>query len=274
MPESATHLLEAVTELALLAGAAAGRHFGAPIAVETKADGSPVTRADREAERAAREWLSARFPADGVVGEEFGETNPRAPRRWFLDPVDGTTSFVRGVPLWGSMVGVMEGDTVLAGAIAFPALGETLAAARGESCWWKGARCRVSEVSDLARATVLATDQRFGCDARRKAAWETLASRAALARSWGDCYGYLLVATGRAELMADGVLHPWDAVPLAPILEEAGGVITDWTGGRPEFGQGAIATNAALATEARAVLCGAARQVTRSSRSEPIGGAS
>lgn len=256
MGETMQVLLEAVDEVARLAGAKAQAHFRTALAVDTKADGSPVTRADREAERAAREWLAARFPGDGILGEEFGETNPGAARRWFLDPVDGTKSFVRGVPLWGSMAGVMEGDTVLAGAIAFPALGESIAAARGEGCWWNGARCRVSGVDDLARATVLATDERFGCDARKKAAWDALAGRASVARSWGDCYGYLLVATGRAELMTDGVLHPWDAVPLVPILEEAGGVLTDWTGGRPGFGVGAIATNEALARATREILVG------------------
>lgn len=258
MGESPQSLLEAVEEVARLAGRTAHAHFRTALAVDTKADGSPVTRADREAEQAAREWIARRFPADGVTGEEFGGSNPAAARRWFVDPVDGTKSFVRGVPLWGSMVGVMEGGVVLAGAIAYPALGETLAAARGAGCWWNGARCRVSDVADLSRATVLATEVRFTCDARKKAAWDDLASRAAVARSWGDCYGYLLVATGRAELMTDGVLHPWDAVPLVPIIEEAGGVLTDWTGGRAESGVGAIATNGALAAEARTILIGIA----------------
>lgn len=251
--------LAVVREVARIAGEAALPHFRSTLEVETKADGSPVTRADREAERAARDWIERRFPADGIVGEEWDETRPGAARRWFVDPVDGTKSFVRGVPLWGSMVGVMEGGTVLAGAIAYPALGEEIAAARGEGCWWNGARCRVSEVADLAQATVLATDERFYCDARKKAAWDVLASRAAFSRSWGDCYGYLLVATGRAEAMTDGVLHPWDAVPLVPILEEAGGVLTDWSGGPAPFGVGAIATNAALADAVRDVLVGMAR---------------
>jgi len=249
-----SELLEAAAQVARLAGAAALRHFRTALEVETKRDGSPVTRADREAERVARAWLAERFPGDGVTGEEFGETGPDAARRWFLDPVDGTKSFVRGVPLWGSMVGVMERGVVVAGAIAYPALGEEIAAARGEGCWHGGMRCRVSAEGDLARATVLATDERFTRDGRQKAAWNELAGRAAVARSWGDCYGYLLVATGRAELMTDGALHPWDAVPLVPILEEAGGVITDWSGGPAGFGDGAIATNAALAGAAREIL--------------------
>lgn len=260
MTETTNTLLEAARELARVTGAVALRHYRAALDVETKADGSPVTRADREAEQAARTWLAERFPADGVVGEEFGETGSGATRRWFLDPVDGTKTFVRGVPLWGSMVGVMERGEVVAGAVAFPALGEEIAAARGAGCWWNGVRCSVSAEGDLSRATVLATDERFGCDARKKAAWDVLAGRAAVARSWGDCHGYLLVATGRAELMTDGVLHPWDAVPLVPIVTEAGGVLTDWSGGPAGFGVGAIATNAALAAAARELLFGIANR--------------
>lgn len=260
MTDSTETLLQAVDELARLAGAEALRHFRSTLEIETKADGSPVTRADRDAERMARAWIERRFPADGIVGEEAGATRPDARRRWFVDPVDGTKSFVRGVPLWGTMIGVIEGDEVLAGAIAFPAIGESIAAARGAGCFSGGHRCRVSEVAALENATVLATDERFYCDARKKAAWDVLAARAALSRSWGDCYGYLMVATGRAELMTDGILHSWDCVPLLPILEEAGGVITDWTGARTAFGVGAIATNAAIAAEARALLVGHSRE--------------
>ena len=249
-------LLEAAREVARVMGEAARRHWRAALDVETKADGSPVTRADREAEQAARAWLAARFPGDGVVGEEFGESRPEAARRWYLDPVDGTRTFVRGVPLWGSMVGVVEHDVVVAGAIHYPALGEEIAAARGAGCWWNGARCRVSVEADLARATVLATEERFTCDARKKAAWDALAARAALARSWGDCYGYLLVATGRAEVMMDPKLAVWDAAAVQVVIDEAGGSFTDWTGARSPEGLGGIATNAALAAEVRAALIG------------------
>jgi histidinol-phosphatase len=256
MSAGPSQLMLAAADLARLAGKVALGHFRVGIAVETKADGSPVTRADREAERAARDWLARHFPGDAVVGEEFGGGPHGAARCWFIDPVDGTTSFIRGVPLWGTMIGVMEGDAVVAGAVDFPALGEGIVAASGAGCWWNGTRCRASAVGDLARATVLCTDERFGCDARKKAAWDALATRAATSRSWGDCYGYLLVATGRAEVMADGVLHPWDAVPLVPILAEAGGVLTDWAGGAAGSGVGAIATNAALANEVRDILIG------------------
>jgi histidinol phosphatase-like enzyme (inositol monophosphatase family) len=267
-------LLEAALEAARRAGAVALAGFGRGIAVDIKGDGSPVTEADRGAERAARDWIAARFPDDGILGEEFGLTHERSPRRWLVDPIDGTRSFVRGVPLWGSLVALAEGDRVLAGAAVFPALGEEIAAAPGGGAWWNGARCAVSGVSELARATVLATDAGTGAaDARangerqtRQAAWQRLAQQAAQSRTWGDCYGYLLVATGRAELMADPVLAPWDAAALVPIVEEAGGVFTDWHGHRGFQGGSAIATNAALAAEARRELGCRAATATREDR--------
>ncbi len=244
-------LMEAALECATRAGAAALRHWRARLDVDHKADGSPVTVADREAERCARDWLAARFPDDGVLGEEFGEERPGARRRWVLDPIDGTVTFVRGVPLWGTLVALLEGDRVLAGAAVFPAVGEALCAAPGEGCWANGSRARVSGVASLAEATVLATDEQFRRFPDRGARWQDLARRAKVARSWGDCYGYLLVATGRAEVMVDQALAIWDAAVLHPLVEEAGGVFSDWTGRRAALVGDAIATNAALADEVR-----------------------
>jgi histidinol phosphatase-like enzyme (inositol monophosphatase family) len=251
-------LMEAAAELARIAGDVALRHFRSTLVVEAKTDGSPVTIADRGAERAAREWIDAHFPDDGILGEELGIARPDAPRRWILDPIDGTKSFIRGVPLWGSLVALVEreGDVsrVLAGAAYFPALGESLVAAPGAGSWWNGARCLVSDVAKMEEATVLTTDELFRHAPERLGAWNALAGRALLSRSWGDCYGYLLVATGRAEVMVDGILSPWDAAAFLPIIEEAGGVLTDWTGKRTPFGGDAIASNAALASTTRRLL--------------------
>lgn len=247
-------LRDAVAEVAALAGAEAMRHFGHALEVEAKPDGSPVTRADRDAERVARSWIERRFPADGILGEEYGETRPGAARRWLLDPVDGTRAFVKGVPLWGTLVAVLEGEHVLAGAAAFPALGEKLVAARGEGCYQNGARCSVSAVASIGAATVLATNAGFPRTPERGDRWIALARRAYDARTWGDCYGYLLVCTGRAELMTDGHLSPWDAAALHVLVEESGGVFTDWHGRASAFGDGAIATNRVLARELRAAL--------------------
>lgn len=259
MGETPDGLMEAALEAARRAGDLAFRFFGRSLPVDRKADGSPVTEADREAERAAIDWIASRFPGDGILGEEHGAIRPEAPRSWLIDPIDGTKSFIRGVPLWGSLVAVLEADRVLAGAVYCPALGERLAAAPGRGCWWNGVRCGVSSVTDLGQATVLATDERFAAHPARREGWLRLAGGAALSRTWGDCYGYLLVATGRAEVMVDAMVSPWDAAPLVPIIEEAGGVFSDWDGNR-SFGDGggAIATNAALAGDARRVL-GASR---------------
>lgn len=260
---AAEALMHAAAEVARLAGAVALRHFRSRmLAVERKRDGSEVTIADREAERAARDWIEARFPADGIIGEELGSVRDDARRRWLLDPIDGTATFVRGAPLWGTLVAVVEGDEVLVGAAYFAALDELVAAGAGEGCWWNGARTAVSAVSDVGAATVLTTDERFrerggAIMLEKLAGWRALAARAAVSRTWGDCYGYLLVATGRAEVMVDPVLSPWDSAVLLPIIEEAGGVFTDWSGQRAPFGGSAIATNAGVADSARALLVSA-----------------
>jgi histidinol-phosphatase len=248
-------LMHAAADVARLAGDHALRYFRErALRVETKGDGSPVTVADRGAEERARAWIEERFPEDGILGEEFGTVRPRARRRWIVDPIDGTKSFVRGVPLWGTLVAVAEGERVLAGAVYVPAGGELVAAAPGCGAWWNGARCQVSAVSALGQATVLTTDDRFPRDAGRRAAFARLSAAAGVSRTWGDCYGYLLVATGRAEAMIDDVVSPWDAAALLPVITEAGGAFTNWQGALTAFGGDAIATNAALAGAVREVL--------------------
>ncbi len=247
-------LFDAVTEVARLTGATALEHFGRAIEVERKSDGSPVTAADRAAERAARQWIASRFPDDGIVGEEFGTVAGTSGRRWLIDPIDGTKSFVAGVPLWGSLIAVVQDDDVIAGAIDCAAAGESVVAVRGMGAWHRGSRCRVSEVGQLAEATVLTTDARFLGSPSRRAAWVELAGAAKVVRTWGDCFGYLLVATGRAEVMVDDKMNDWDSACLLPIIEEAGGVLTDWRGRRTGFGGDTIATNGALAEIVRSTF--------------------
>ena len=244
-------LLEAVAEVARLTGHVALRHYRTGLDVETKRDGSPVTVADRAAEQAARAWISTRFPNDSILGEEFGSAGDEAAQRWIIDPIDGTKTFVRGVPLWGTLIAVARGEEVLAGAIYCPAVDELVVASVGEGCWWNGARARVSDCADLTRATLLVTDDRFPTRPDRGEKWTALASEASVVRTWGDCYGYLLVATGRAELMVDNLMSPWDAAALIPVIREAGGEYSDWAGQVTAFGDGAMATNAALAGSVR-----------------------
>jgi histidinol phosphatase-like enzyme (inositol monophosphatase family) len=196
-----------------------------------------------------------------VLGEELGGsalgTRPSGlggSRCWLIDPIDGTRSFIAGVPLWGTLVALAEGETVIAGAINCAAASELVVAAVGAGSWWNGSRCAVSSIDRLDQATVLTTDDRFLDRPDRRARWAYLAERARTTRTWGDCYGYLLVATGRAEVMVDDRMRPWDAAPLLPIVTEAGGALTDWRGRATAFGGDTIATNGALAALVRSVL--------------------
>ena len=250
-------LMHAAAEVAQSAGRAALAGYRQGVEVDVKSDGSPVTAADRAAERVAREWITARFPRDGIVGEEFGVERRDARRRWIIDPIDGTRTFVRGVPFWGTLIALCEGEEILAGASFFPALNELLVAAPTCGCWWNGERARVSTVSRIDASLVLTTDEQFSAAPEKRDGWNTLAAHAGLARTWGDCYGYLLVATGRAEAMTDGKLTDWDAAALYPAIVEAGGVFTDWDGTPTPFGGSAVATNRAVAREVRDLLAGA-----------------
>lgn len=243
-----THELAELRAFAVDAARAAGRsvmrHFGGgEIAVERKDDGSPVTIADRAGEELLRARLADRCPDDGILGEEFGVVDGSSGRRWTLDPIDGTVSFVHGVPLFGTLVGLLEGDRAVLGVIHLPALGETVHAAEGLGCLWEregGSReARVSTAGTLAGSAVLATD--FG--RLPDDAFARLRAAASPLRTWGDCYGHALVATGRAAAMIDPRMHPWDSVPLQPVVEEAGGRFTTLAGEPLPDGGSAVSTN-------------------------------
>jgi histidinol-phosphatase len=240
-------------EVAWRAGRATLAHYQTGIAVETKPDSSPVTAADRAAEQTARQLIAARFPDDAILGEEEGESGAGAERRWIIDPIDGTRAFVRGVPFFGVLLALEVGEQAVLGVMHFPALDETVHAARGLGCWWNGRRARVSATDRLADALVLTTDVNIA-RADRAAGWDRLRAAADTARTWGDCYGYALVATGRAEAMLDPVLSIWDAAALVPIIEEAGGVYSGWDAAGGHRHDSAVATNAALADTVRRLL--------------------
>lgn len=239
-------LLEAAETFAREAGALTLRSFGPRLHHEAKADGTPVTRADRESERLLRRRISERFPEHGIMGEEEGEVRPGARVRWIVDPIDGTKAFMRGVPLYGVLVGVeVDGEPVV-GVAHFPALEETVTAGRGLGCRWNGRPCRVSDVDDLERALVLTTDPLRIRSGPAGPGWARLEALAGLSRTWGDCFGHVLVATGRAEVMVDPVLSSWDAAPLLTILGEAGGRFTD-LGGEPTIhGGSGVSSNGIL----------------------------
>src|SRR5258706_7132617 len=234
--------MDAVAEVARVAGDIAKRYYRGNPETRTKSDGSPVSVADINAERAARDWIELRFPQDGILGEELPSVRESATRRWILDPIDGTYTFLQSVPLWGTLVAVAEGNAVIAGAAYFPALDEIIVAARGEGCWWNGSRAAASTVAELSEARLVTTDARFLRDDARREGWTRLQNGARTMRTWGDWYGYLLVATGRADIMIDDVISDWYAAAFMPIITEAGGTFTDWRGRGNGVGGGRVPT--------------------------------
>lgn len=228
-----------------------GYYQHAELAVELKGDRSPVTAADRRAEELLRNEIARSFPQDGILGEEFGEQTGSSGYRWILDPVDGTQSFVHGVPLFGTLIGLERGDQPVLGVCRIPALDEVVYAAQGGGAWWQrgdGAplRARVSTTSRLDQALFSYTAVELFDQQQRRGAFEAFVRACHATRAWGDCYGHLLVATGRADLMADPVMNIWDAAPLLPILKEAGGAFIDWSGTETIRGGSGISVNAQL----------------------------
>jgi histidinol phosphatase-like enzyme (inositol monophosphatase family) len=239
-------LLDFAVDIAREAGKITWRHYQGSFVAERKADNSFVTIADREAEAYLRTRITEAFPDDAILGEEEGEQSGSSNRRWILDPIDGTYSFVHGVPLYGVLIGLeLDGEPVL-GVVNLPALGELIYAARGLGCFWNGEVARVSVTSALDQALLLCTD--FGvCEQYGFGLVVDFLQRQVHARrTWGDAYGHVLVATGRADIMLDPVMNVWDCAPLLPILEEAGGTFTDWNGRRTIHGGNAISTNGLL----------------------------
>lgn len=252
MPDSRDHILELMTAaegFAREAGDVTLRWFGAGVDAEAKEDGTPVTVADREAETLLRTRIGDRFPGHGILGEEFGETGAGADVRWILDPIDGTKSFVHGVPLYGVLIGVeLEGEPVV-GVAHFPATGETVAAGRGFGARYNGNLCAVSDNADLSRAVLLTTDSGAITASEIADGWSALVRRVAFSRTWGDAYGHMLVATGRADIMVDPELSPWDAAPLLTILREAGGSFTSVGGEATIHGGSGVSSNGVLHDE-------------------------
>jgi len=237
-------ILDVATEAAYVAGRRTLAYFDTGVPVETKADNTPVTRADREAEEIIRACIARYFPGHSILGEEHGQVSGDPDYKWLIDPIDGTKAFIRGVPFYGTLIGVLVRGQPAVGVAYLPALDEMLAAAAGRGCRRNGRPVRVSTVARLEEAALMVTSVRDAM--KRSDAYERLAARTKLQRTWGDCYGYVLVATGRAEIAIDPVMNPWDCGPFVTILQEAGGHFTNWTGEPTVWGPDAVATNAAL----------------------------
>ncbi|MEO6398728.1 MAG: inositol monophosphatase family protein [Tepidiformaceae bacterium] len=220
--------------------------------VELKEDRTPVTAADRGAEEAVRAFLEGECQGHGILGEEFGETPGDGRHRWILDPIDGTKSFIHHVPLFGTLIALERDGVPVVGVIACHAAGETAYAASGMGAFLNGEPIRVSATASLALATVSMTSYRsvarlypFG--------FRALVDSCGLARAWGDCYGYLMVASGRADAMVDPEMSIWDAAALYPVITEAGGRITTWEG-EERVGESVVATNGLLHDSVLAAL--------------------
>lgn len=215
------------------------------LAVESKADQSPVTAADRGAEELMRSMIKQRFPDHGIIGEEFGSERENAEFVWMLDPIDGTKSFITGVPLWGTLVALLHQGQPILGCINQPVLGQLLVG-DGQETTVNGRKTRVRPCPRLGEATVLTSDPLNLAKYQNGSAAERVVRQAKVYRTWGDCFGYLLVASGFADAMLDPIMNPWDIAALIPVIRGAGGVITDWTGGPAFPAQSTIAAGPEL----------------------------
>lgn len=245
--------VDAITEMVIAASALSLKWFRQPMTVENKGTGEatdhsidrfdPVTAADRAVEDALRASLTDRFPDHEVMGEERGTTG-RGEYRWVIDPIDGTRAFIGGQPLWGTILGLQHGDRVLAGWMHQPTLGHTYVASPAGVVLQEGAVPRpiqTSGITALADALVLCTHPSMFSADHEIAGWNRIESRARLTRYGGDCINYGYLASGFADLVVDNGLQPYDIIPVVPIVERAGGVVTGLNGESPLGGGWAIA---------------------------------
>jgi len=242
-------LMDFAVRTAEQAGSITMRHFGTA-AVEFKGDGSEITAADHASEEFMRNAIQERFPEDSILGEEGTAAEGSSGRRWIVDPIDGTRSFASGVPLFGVLLALEVDGVAELGCCHFPALAQTLVAATGAGAWFNGSRAHVSGVDRIEDARIVTSGLEYWRDwatEEGRGGWNSLLRRARVGRTWGDCFGYALVATGRADILADpagGSL--WDIAPMKPIISEAGGRFTTLGGRSPGPWRSALASNLLL----------------------------
>ncbi len=247
---------ELAVEAARKAGQLAQGYFDRKLAVEWKHDESPVTVADREAEQLLRTTLLGAFPGDGFLGEESGEKPGSSGFRWVIDPIDGTRNFVRGIPIWATLVGLEYQGDPIAGVADVPCLKQTFRALRGDGAYRDDRPIRVSTVGTLADSILFYSSLSWFVRAGKQDIFLDLAARTQRQRGFGDFYGFVLVAQGSGELMVEHGVHAWDVAALIPILEEAGGRLTDWDGNRTIHRPDVIASNGLLHDTALRALRG------------------
>ncbi len=242
--------LQLAVELAEQAGRLTLDYFSRnSLQVFTKRDATPVTEADRKAEELIRNAIIARYPGDGLLGEEFDERPSDNNRRWIIDPIDGTKAFIRRVPLYGVLIALEVSGFLQLGVVYFPALGELYYAERGSGAFLNESPISVSSVSDVRNATVLYTEREYLLDPPTLHPVDLLRRDADLVRGWGDCYGHMLVASGRAEVSVDKIMNPWDCAALIPVVTEAGGCCFDYNGVTTISGEGLVSANKLIGTK-------------------------
>lgn len=217
-------------------------YYRVPINVDTKEDDSPVTIADKKAEEFLRETIMKEFPEHGILGEEFGETNPDAEYKWVLDPIDGTKSFICGTPLFGTLIALLQNGSPVLGAINLPVLDELLIG-DNYTARLNDKPVKVRQCNNISEAVLLTTDIKSYESHQSRRALDNLISKVKMLRGWGDCYGYYLVATGYADIMIDPIMSVWDTMALIPVIKGAGGTITDFKGNDPAKGTSIIASS-------------------------------
>jgi histidinol-phosphatase len=237
---------ESAIEAARQAGKLALGYFDRPLDVEWKSNQSPVTIADREAEQLLRSHLRQHFPGDGFLGEESGETAGTSGFRWIVDPIDGTRSFVRGIPLWATLVGLEYRGEQIAGICFVPALEQTFHALRGNGAYRDERRIHVSEIATLAQAQIFYSGLNWFIAGGWRDGFLDLCTQTERQRGFGDFYGFVLVAQGSGEMMLEYGVHPWDVAALKPLVEEAGGMCTDWDGAPTIYRPDILASNGKL----------------------------
>jgi histidinol-phosphatase len=247
---------ETAIAVARKAGALALGYFDQGLTVEWKADRSPVTLADREAERLLRTALLDAFPNDGFLGEESGEHQGSSGFRWIIDPIDGTRSFVRAIPIWATLVGLEFQNETIAGVCELPALKQTFRALRGDGAYRDDRRIRVSDVTTLSESMMFYSSVSWFVKAGKRDEFLNLASRTQRQRGFGDFYGHVLVAQGSGEIMIEHGVHAWDVAALLPIVEEAGGRFTNWNDERTIHSPDVIASNGLMHAPALSLLVG------------------
>lgn len=236
-------LLKFAIEITTRAGNLTLKYYHSDIAVETKSDLSPVTVADKQAEELLRFEIEKKFPDHRILGEEFGNKETNSPYKWIIDPIDGTKSFISGIPFYSNLLGLEFEGRIILGISNFPALNEMYFASENNGAFLNGKKISVGNKTAIENCRIMTTDVRHLERVKRAAPAKQILNDSLFYRTWGDAYGHAMVASGRADVMLDPLMNPWDCAPFGIILKEAGGFFGDWNGKETIYGENAFSSN-------------------------------